>query len=106
VRDLLSTARVRVVTFALLTTQIFQLLDLTLFGILNWEAKYHFLFGVLGTTPNCVHNVSTTMAKTLNPPNVWAALEAIGVEWSLTQKASQIVSYYILFPPPGKIERT
>jgi hypothetical protein len=39
VRDLLSTVRVRVVAFVPHTTQIFQLLDLTLFGTLKLEGK-------------------------------------------------------------------
>jgi hypothetical protein len=38
--NLLNTARVHVVTFAPHTTQIFQLLDLSLFGIFKPERKY------------------------------------------------------------------
>jgi hypothetical protein len=57
--DRLSTARVRVVTLALHTTEIFQLLDLALFGIFKREGKYHLPFGDLGTTVNFVSEIST-----------------------------------------------
>jgi hypothetical protein len=71
--DLLSSARVRVVALALHTAQIFQLLDLTLFGIFKHERKYHLPFGDLETTVLFISNVSVKMAKTLSLPNRWAA---------------------------------
>jgi hypothetical protein len=78
--DLLRSARVRVMTLALHTTQLFQLFDLTLFGIFKREGKYHLPFGDLGTTVNYIYNASLKMAKTLTPPSTWAAFQAIGVE--------------------------
>jgi ABC-type molybdate transport system ATPase subunit len=65
VRDCLNTARVSVVTFRPHTTQIFQLLDLTLVGMFTRDGKYHLPFSDLGTTVNFVHNVYLKMAKTL-----------------------------------------
>jgi hypothetical protein len=43
--DLLSEARVRIVTFAPHTTQIFQTLDLSLFGVLKRRGQYQLPFG-------------------------------------------------------------
>jgi hypothetical protein len=84
-------ARVHVVIFASNTMQVFQLLGLTLFGIFTRERKYHLPFEYLGTALNFVDNVSTKMAKTLTMPNVWAAFQAIGVEWRLTWEAFHIM---------------
>jgi hypothetical protein len=67
VKDLLNTARVRVVTFAPHARKIFQLLDLTSFGMFKREGKYHLPFSDLGTTVNFVYNISLKMAKTLSP---------------------------------------
>jgi hypothetical protein len=89
--DLLRSARVRIVTFAAHTTQIFQLLDLTLFEIFKREGKSRLPFGDLGTTVNFVYNVYAKMEKTLTSPNIWAAFQTIGVEWCLTREASHIV---------------
>jgi hypothetical protein len=80
VMDLLNMARVRVVTFAPITTQIFQLLDLIVFEIFKHEEKYHLLFGDFETTVNSVYNTYIKMAKTLSLPNIWAAFQGIRVE--------------------------
>jgi hypothetical protein len=65
VRDLLNTARVRVVTFAPGTTQIFQLLDLTLCGMFKRAGKYDLPCSDLGTTADFMYNVYLKMAKAL-----------------------------------------
>jgi hypothetical protein len=70
VRDLLNTVRVRVVTFAPHTTRIFQLLDLTIFGMLKREGKYHLPFSDLGTMVNFVYNVYLKMGKSLTPKHM------------------------------------
>jgi hypothetical protein len=59
---------VTVSTFAPHTKQIFQLLDLTLFGMLKREGKYHLPVSDLGTMVNFVYNVDLKMAKTLTAP--------------------------------------
>jgi hypothetical protein len=79
------------VTFAPNTTQIFQLLDLTLFGIFKREGQYHLPFGNLETTVDFVDKVYTKMAKTLTLSNIRAAFQAIEVEWRLTREASHIM---------------
>jgi hypothetical protein len=91
VRDLLNTAGVRVVTFAPHTPQIFQLLDLTLFGIFKQEGKYHLPFSDLGTTVNFAYNVSLKMATRLTPPNIWAAFQAIGITFDMESIPCRIV---------------
>jgi hypothetical protein len=88
--DLLNMARVRVVIFAPHITQIFQLLDLTLFGIFKREGRYHLPFGDLGTTVDFVYNVYMKMAKTLSLPNIWAAFQPIGVEGNFTRESFHI----------------
>jgi hypothetical protein len=75
---LLNTARVRVVAFAPHTTQIFQSLDLAVFGTFKRERKYHLPFSDLGTTVNFVCNVYLKMTKTLTATNIWAAFQVIG----------------------------
>jgi hypothetical protein len=79
--DLLNTARVRVVAFAPRARQIFQLLDLTLFGIFKHQEKYYLPFGDLETTLDFVYNVCPKTAKTVSLSNIWATVEAIEVEF-------------------------
>jgi hypothetical protein len=80
--NLFSSARLRVVTFEIHTTEIFQLLDLSLFGLFKREGKYHLHFGDLGTMINFGYSLYTKMAKILTSQNIWAAFQAIGVEWN------------------------
>jgi hypothetical protein len=70
VMDFLTASAVRVVTFAPRTTQIFQLLDLTLFGIFKQKGKYYLPFDELTTTTNFMYNVYIKLAKTLTHPNI------------------------------------
>jgi hypothetical protein len=93
VRDLLNTAGVRVVAFAPHTMQIFQLLDLTLFGMFKQEGKYHSPFSDLGTTINFAYNVSLKMAKSLTPQPYGQHFEQL--ESLLTWKASPAILSFI-----------
>jgi hypothetical protein len=104
VMDLLSSVRVRVVIFAPHTTQISQLLDLTLSGIFKREGKYHLPFGDLGTTVNFVYNAYTTMTKTVTPQTYgphFRRLEWSGVKWYLTREAFHLVLCWL---SPRKVE--
>jgi hypothetical protein len=49
---ILTKASVRVITFAPHTTQIFQVLDLTLFGVLKRRPRYELPFGDDNATVN------------------------------------------------------
>jgi hypothetical protein len=68
--DFLNTTKVGVVIFAVHTTQIFQRLRLTFFGIVKREEKSHLPFGDLETRVDFVYNVQTKMAKTLTLSNI------------------------------------
>jgi hypothetical protein len=91
VRDILNTSGVTVLTFAPHTTQIFQLLDLTLFGMFKQEGKYHLPFSDLGTTINFAYNVYLKMAKRLTSQNIWAAFQAIGSTFNMESMPCHIV---------------
>jgi hypothetical protein len=78
--DLLSRARAPIGTFAAHTTQIFKLLDLTLWD-LPIGGELSLLFRDLGWTPNLAYSVYTKTAKTFTPPNVWAAFQVIEVRF-------------------------
>jgi hypothetical protein len=81
--DLYHTPRVRVVTFASHTTQIFQFLDLTLFEIFKREGKYDLPFADLETMVNFVYHVYPKMVKRLNSPNTWAIFQTICMEFNM-----------------------
>jgi hypothetical protein len=55
------------------------LLDLTLFGTVKREGRYYLPFSDLGRTGNFVYNVYRKMEKTLSPPNISAAFQAIEI---------------------------
>jgi hypothetical protein len=57
VLTLLSNARVRIVTFALHTTQIFPILDLTLFGVFKRREQYQLPFDDERGTVNFITKV-------------------------------------------------
>jgi hypothetical protein len=67
VRDLLSTTSLRIVTFAPHTTQIFQVLDLALFGVFKRRAQYQLPFDDDGRrarfTRKGSHDFRSTMAN-------------------------------------------
>jgi hypothetical protein len=66
--------------------QIVQLVGLTLFGIFKCKGKDHLPFHDLVTTLNFLHNVDhiyLKIAKTLTPPNIWAAFQAVGVKFDM-----------------------
>jgi hypothetical protein len=77
--DLLMAVAVRVVTVASHITQIFQLLDLTLFGIFKQEARSRLPFDERTTTANFVDNLYIKLATTHTAQNIWAANHAVGV---------------------------
>lgn len=91
---LLTTARVRVVTFAPHTTHIFQLLDLTLFGAFKRVGQYQLPFDDITTTSRFIYRLYIDFLRTLTPPNIWAAFGAIGVEFDVTQ-----TPYRVIFHP-------
>jgi hypothetical protein len=87
--DLLSTARVRMVlvTFAPQphTTQIFQVLDLTLSRVLKRPGQYQLLLiddaGSVRLMKKMYHDHDFQM--TITGPNIWGAFQRIGVNYSV-----------------------
>jgi hypothetical protein len=70
---LLAKARGCVITFAPYTTQIFQILDVTLFGVLKRHTRYELPFREQKVTVKFVMKVSHTLKQTIADPNIWGA---------------------------------
>jgi hypothetical protein len=81
VMGILTEARVRVIIFALNTTQIFHILDLTLFGVLKHQPRYDLPFDDDTATVKFIMKVYSDFKKTMVEPNIWAAFQAIGFEY-------------------------
>jgi hypothetical protein len=77
----LTEARVSVTTFAPHTTQIFQVLDVTLFGALKRRLGYKFRFEDEKETVKCIMKVYHDFKQTMVDPNIYGALRAIGFEF-------------------------
>jgi hypothetical protein len=74
-------ARVRVITFAPRTTQVFQVFDLTLFGILKRCPRYELSFDDGNAIVKVIMKVSQDFTQTLVPSNVWGTCPALGLEF-------------------------
>jgi hypothetical protein len=83
--ELLSTARVRVVAFAPHATQIFQVLDLTLFGVLKRRGQYQLPLEEDSGSTRFIRKVhhDFRMTITMIEPNICGAFRAIGVKYSV-----------------------
>jgi hypothetical protein len=94
--ELLSTARLHVVvvTFAPQshTTQIFQVLDLTLFGVLKRRGRYQLPLeneaGKARFITKVYHDFQMTM--TMVEPNIWGAFPGIGVKYSIVYGVQRV----------------
>jgi hypothetical protein len=94
--ELLSTARVRVVvvTFAPQphTTQIFQVFDLTLFGVLKRHGQCQLPLedeaGSARFIRKVYHDHDFRMTMTMVVPNIWEAFRGIGVKYSAVDGVS------------------
>jgi hypothetical protein len=74
---LLAEARVRVITFALHIMQMFQILDLTLFGVLKRCLGYKLPFEVEKETVKFIMRVSHDFKQTMVESNIWGAIRVI-----------------------------
>jgi hypothetical protein len=77
----LTEARVRVITFAPYTTQIFQVLDVTLFGVLKQRLGYKLPFEEEKETVRSIMKVYYDFKQAVVESNIWRAFRAIGVEF-------------------------
>jgi hypothetical protein len=78
---LLTEARVRVRTFALHTTQIFQALDVTLFDVFKPRPRYELPFEEAKATIKLIMNVCHDFSRTMVEVNIWGAFQALGFEF-------------------------
>jgi hypothetical protein len=88
---ILTEARVRVITFAPHTTQIFQILDLTLFGVLKHQPRYDLPFDDEAAAVKFIMKVYRDFKKTMVEPNIWAAFQAIGFEYDTVAEPYQLL---------------
>jgi hypothetical protein len=85
-------ARVRVITFAPHTTQIFQILDMTLFGVLKRRLGYKLPFGDEKVTGKFIMKAYLDFKQTIVESNIWVAFRAIGFEFD-----TEVEPYRLLF---------
>jgi hypothetical protein len=76
---LLTGARVRVITFAPHTTQIFDVLDLMHFGVFKRRPRYELPLERDNATVTFIMKGYCDFAETINLPNVWGAFDALGL---------------------------
>ena len=90
VLELLSAAHVRVVTFAPHTTQIFQVLDLSLFGVLKQREKYHLPFDEDSGTVHFISKVYHDFRSTMTDANIWGAFRGIGITYEMVNGVQRV----------------
>jgi hypothetical protein len=102
---LLTEARVRVITFAPHTTQIFQVLDVTLFGVLKWRLGYEMPFEDEKETVTFRMKGYHDFKQTMVEPNIWEAFRAIGFEFDTEADSYQLLSRPAIWCTPVPISR-
>jgi hypothetical protein len=78
---------VRVITFAPHTTQIFQVLDVTLFGVLKRRLGHKFPFEDEKESVKFIVKVDHDFKQTMVEPNIWGAFRVIGFEFEFDTEA-------------------
>jgi hypothetical protein len=83
---------VKVITFPPHTTQIFQTLDLCLFGVFKRKLQYKLPFANNNVTVNFIRNAFHALKQTFVPDNVRSAFKLLGIEFNIPQ-----TPYTVLF---------
>jgi hypothetical protein len=83
---LLTEARGNVITFARYTAQIFQVLDLTLFGVLKSCPRDELLFESHNPTVKFIIKVYHDFKHTKVPPNGWRAFHALEFDFEMRRE--------------------
>jgi hypothetical protein len=78
---ILTEARVSVVAFAPQTTQVFQVLILTVFGVLKRCPRYELLFDDDHATVIIIMKVYHDFTRIMVPCNIWRVFCALGLEF-------------------------
>jgi hypothetical protein len=69
------------VTFARHTIQIFQVSDMTVFGVLKWRRRCELAVGDAKATVNFIIKVYHDFKHTMVESNTWRAFQALGLEF-------------------------
>jgi hypothetical protein len=88
---LLTEARVCVITFAPDTTHIFQVLDLTLFGVLKRRPRYELPLETDCATVKFIMKVYHDFKHTTVPSNVWGAFDALGLDFDTRREPFRLL---------------
>jgi hypothetical protein len=89
---ILTEANVRVIIFAPHATQIFQVLDLTLFDVLKRRPRSELPLDDDNATVRFIMKVYHDFGQTMIGPDIWRAFRALGLEFDVRS-----VSYRLLF---------
>jgi hypothetical protein len=85
---------VRVITFAPYPTQIFQILDVMLFGVLKRRLGYKLPFEDENEAVKFIMKLYRDFKQTMVEPNIWGAFRVIGFEFEFYTEAEP---YRLLF---------
>jgi hypothetical protein len=91
---ILTEARVRVITFEPQTTQVFQVIDLTIFGVLKRCPRYELPFDDDNALVKVITKVYHDFTQTMSRPNVWGTFRALGFEFEFDTRRDP---YELLF---------
>jgi hypothetical protein len=89
---ILTEAMVRIITFAPHTTQVFQVLDLTLFGIVEWRPRHELPFQNDHATLKVIRKVYRDFTQTMVPSNVWGAFRTHELEFYTRRESDRLYS--------------
>jgi hypothetical protein len=87
---ILTEAMVRVITSAPYTTQVFQVLDLTLFGVLKPCPRYELPFDGNNATVKVIMKVYRDFRQTIIKSNIWRAFLALGLEFDMRREPDRL----------------
>jgi hypothetical protein len=90
VLTLLSNARVRIITFAPRTTQIFQILDLTLFGVFKRREQYQLPLDDERGTVHFIRKVYHDFRLAMTDTNIWGAFRGIDVQYGMVDGVQRL----------------
>jgi hypothetical protein len=91
---ILTEAMVSVITFAPHTNQVFQVLDLTLFGVPKRHPSYELPFDDDNARVKFIMNVYHDFRQTIIQSNIWGAFRALGLEFDFDMRSEP---YGLLF---------
>jgi hypothetical protein len=99
--DLLSETRVQIVTFAPHTTQSFQALDLTLFGVLKSRGQYQLPFGDDAGSARFIKKVCRDFRSIMTDINAWGAFQGIGLIYNIADGIQRVSFNEIIMRESG-----